>query len=90
MEVFIKKGPFYSVELGKWVKNMKEFDEELDKLRYMSRMSKHLARENGYNKTPRDEWVEAREEKEKESQKQADRDWSEDQEWQERARKSGA
>ena len=90
MEVIIKKGPFYSVELGKWVKNMKEFDEELDKLRYMSRVEKELRRKSGYNKTPKDEWVEMREEEERKQRAKADRDWEEDLEWREKRNRSGA
>lgn len=90
MHVIKKSGPFFSVELGKWVKDMKEFDEELDKLRYMSRVEKQLRRQSGYNRPPKDEWVEAREKKEAEQRKQADRDWEEDQEWREKRSRSGA
>ena len=80
-------GGFFSATVGKYVKDYKDFDRELDRTRYMTRMNRHL---EGYNKTPEQEWVDAREKKEQESRSRADRDWTETQEWLAKERKTNS
>ena len=79
--VSVSEVGFFSASLGKYVKDYKEFDKELDRTRYMTRMEKHLRRDQGYNRAPEQEWVDAREKKESESKQKADRDWEESRAW---------
>lgn len=70
----IKKNEgFYSLQLGKWVNSQSEFNEELDRLRYLHDLQDEL----GDNRTPKDEWVEQRNEKEKKNLEKVKRDMEE-------------
>ena len=86
-QINVSEGGFFSATLGRHVKDYREFDRELDRTRYMTRMEKHLRRDSGYNKPPEQEWVDAREKKEKKAREKAERDWSESVEWGEKVRK---
>jgi len=89
-QISVSNGGFYSATVGEYVKDYKDFDRKLDRTRYMTRMAKHLRRQNGYNRSPEQEWVDTRESKEAASRKRADRDWEESQAWLEKANKTAS
>ena len=83
--ISVSDGGFFSATVGEYVKDHKDFERKLDRTRYMTRMEKHLRRNNGYNRPPEQEWVDAREAREAASRKKADRDYEESQAWLEKA-----
>jgi hypothetical protein len=72
---------FFSVELGRQVDSMTDFEKKLDETRHVTGMAKYLTRDFGYNRPAKDEWVERREGELEAQRKQADHDVEVSKEW---------
>lgn len=80
-QISVSDGGFFSATVGEYVKDHRDFENKLDRTRYMTRMDRHLQRDFGYNKPPEQEWVDKREAREARSREKADRDYEESQAW---------
>jgi len=68
-----KNEGFFSLQLGKYVRSQTEFNEELDRLRYLHDLQDNL----GDNRTPKDEWVEQKAKKDQANLERIKRDMEE-------------
>jgi hypothetical protein len=75
---------FFSAELGREVRSQTDYNEGLDEVRHVTGTAKYLERDFGYNKPPKDEWIERREIDLEGQRRRADSDVEATREWQKR------